>query len=297
MTIQTNMDYTDHEPEAGNRGVVRVNINETSVNPGVTRVTAAEITQADRVGDILSTAKNNFGSPETRLNPNSVVTLPNGMQTSLAAAIQLGYVRETAPGQYQEVLSSQSEREYYELGQRLGTEILEQRQADAESGPVPFHPQVEQALAPFVENVPGHVQDATISALVNGDYSALPKLAEQAGMDAHAFTQHASLAAEAFADQAARYLDRMGVDGEDFAAWAQQVKPNEYREAVLKHIYGRSPSAYRALAQEFLSSMAPDGQALQQAGIKVYRNERGEEMVRVGGQLMSIAAAVKAGFL
>jgi hypothetical protein len=292
------MEYTDRrEAEAETRGVVRVAVSGAEIAPSVTRVNMAEATsQLDNAG-IIASARNNFGAPVSRLTPDAVVTLPNGMQTSVGAAVQLGYLKETSPGTYAEVLTPHSQAEYQ---QRATSQVQAQQQAQQEaqeSGPVPFSPDVEQALQPFAESVPGHVQDATISALVNGDFNALPKLAQQAGMDPQTFGQYATLAAEAFSDQAARYLDRMGIDGEDFASWAQQAKPNEYREAVLKHIYGRTPSAYRELAREFLSTMAPDGQALRQAGIKVVAGPNGEELVRVGGQLMSIAAAVKAGFL
>jgi hypothetical protein len=89
-----------------------------------------------------------------------------------------------------------------------------------------------------------------------------------------------------------------GINGPDFAEWAQQHRPAEFRQAQSQHVYGRSPTAYDALAAAYLRAVPPTTAALQQAGIQVNAATRGRpETIVVNGVELERHVAAKLGLI
>ena len=83
--------------------VMRLSGGQTSfVNGGSTSVQMAHTPDASQ-GILATAVQQGSGRPVGEITPQSLVTLPSGMQTTVQAALAAGYLRVRSDGSYEEV--------------------------------------------------------------------------------------------------------------------------------------------------------------------------------------------------
>lgn len=235
---------------------------------------------------ILATAENPWGGPARQLNSKTVVTLPGGIKTSLAAAEKQGYVTRGPDGQWREVEQ---------------TDAPQEDATEGDNKPQPFaDQQAERLLDESVRLVPPYLQDNLVHRILTDslDERTLHDTAAASNMTVDELKGRLTTVYTAFTAQAAAVAAEAGIN--DFRAWSEWARknhPDELREARQAHVYARNPRAYESLFARYFRETLPSAAALEAAGYKVRRGPRGTELVTIDGVEMSIKTAAREGLL
>jgi hypothetical protein len=255
------------------------------------RVSVQEGERAGVTG-LLATARTPWGSIAGTLTPDTLVDTGGGVMASLAVAERLGLVRRDANGNYTEATQGATEAQPEEESEDA-PEVVQQEA---------FKPEDEAALVKLAEGVAPEVLGglAIPAALSIAETGALNITAEdvqsRTGLDAERATEFLEKTTQLFQDQADDVARKAQVDPEALWRWAREHRPDQLRNAVAGHVSARTLSGYRALAQDYLRSVVPDANTLQDAGYEVRRDpSTGETLVKLNGTWISATVAARQG--
>lgn len=193
---------------------------------------------------ILATARSaTFGSiaAASALKPNDRVTV-QGIEMTVRDAERLGMLKPSQAGGYEATNNPTPTQE----------PSLRDDYADR------AHPELfsEQEEA-FVSSLPQNSLAAVVASIMaTGAVSekAIGSLVTETGVDPAQASRMIGQALAPFTAQASRRLAAYGItDGEDFAAWAQSCKPNDWKAAMQRHHIERSTAGYDGLAKGYLA--------------------------------------------
>jgi hypothetical protein len=194
---------------------------------------------------VLDTVRSASGSRSAPITDHSIVTLPNGMETSVSNAVRMGYLRRTGGGGYESTA--------------LGAETTQHPQqapgAPAGTTPatpaseVPIHPDTVIVIDKLAASVPVGLMGAAVNAAINGQ--SVRDIGEASTLGSDEFTKGVEHVVASLQAHASHVLGRRGIDGADFAAWASEKHPREFREAQRLHFESGNAAAYDALATRY----------------------------------------------
>ena len=265
---------------------------------GPQRFRAEDIQPAD--AGIVGTARGAGGAPvaATNLKPDDLLTLPGGMQTSVAAAVRLGVIRK-GPNGYENVAQPAA------TTPNGAPSHAATPQPAAQSTPQePAQPQYEGAAKDLSENVELGAQLAIIkdvAASGRASDATIARVAQQTGQDPVAVKLAIESATGAFMAESTSYLLSKGVTPSEFVQWAQQNEAPELQRALQAHAIQKDTSGYDGLVDKFAATLArrdpPAAVAYaRRLGIQASTNGR-EVLVSTDKGVMSFEAAVRAGLM
>lgn len=249
---------------------------------------------------ILDTARSPSGGRAGTLNAQTVVYV-EGMETNLATAEALGYVRRDAQGNYVETSQGQAGAAQ-PRGDQAGAAQQQQSGQQGQSTDSDYFPVPEsnmQALNEVIAPVPQHAYEKTIAQyLANGpDSIDHRQLGQNIGMDPGEVKQRIEFAAQVFQTHAMQSLKGVVADPAEALEWMANEKPREFARAMAQVVHGHQVGELRNLARTYVKSTDPDDATLRHAGFEVAEGKDGTRMVRVNGVWSSVKAAVKAGWI
>lgn len=279
-----------HQP-----GVVSVNGDGPSVTSRPNALNTADWSSG--AAGILQTARTATGAPAiSGVKATDIITLPNGMEVSVATAQQLGMVSLNASGQYVEVqggvdaASRQPEPEA----------VVDDAEGFADV-------QAEASLMELAQTVSPSLQVGAVADIVKTgavDPRTLNRAAAEAGIEPAAMQAKVDATMAQFRAQAVSAVQGYGSgDPEDFFAWAQEHAPNGLKEAMHRHGMERSTKGYEPLYRTFIGTMeAHDPQSILDAefggGITARKDDRGRVLLTIPGKgEVPYGVAVKSGLI
>lgn len=254
--------------------------------------------------DVLSTARSTYGTPINGrpLEPTDRVII-SGMETTVAMAETMGYLRRNEFGQ---IVNGMSPAEEKAKQLEASTKAAEVAQREADSKLEGFGDAgAEKALTTLVQATSPSTQ---ISAMADYITHGSPRpetveaFATQLGLPAEAAKAKLEAAHNAFIAQGTAAVASIGVpDPEAWYAWAEKTHPGELKLAMEQHVRERTTAGYRKLAQSYMERLDTiDPEAILTAelgpGVRVRQDAQGRIVVTVpDGRSMSWAGAVKTG--
>ncbi|HKJ88541.1 MAG TPA: hypothetical protein VKA48_08535 [Gammaproteobacteria bacterium] len=255
--------------------------------PNHHEVSAADL-RADRGPGILASARDAFGIPveSSRMNRDTLVTLPNGMEAPLEVAETMGYVSRDPNGNWLEVDPQQA-----------NGETNDDNTQDTE--PMGFDDEAESTLRDMAGAYPPEVQGALAEAVISGQLEAqLNDFAAVGGLTPEALSEALDQVTGAFGAQADEVVRSMGVDDpQELYDWLMDNHPALAQDLMRKHVYTRNPSCWREAARRYLNEVPPLAEALRAAGYKVRRMGNGLDVVVVDGQEYDLETAAELGLV
>lgn len=214
----------------------------------------------------------------------------NRIETEVSALVNAGALTRSPDG-----------RGYVEGQQQQQSE--EQQQA---AGPMPFpegYAEAEELYQQLSASMPEAVFNNLLVRMMRGDIdeAAAHDLGAEFGSSAESVKSGLHTLVDAFAASAASVMQQSGVasmDIEDAYEWAREHRPEELKDANLKLVMARDPSAFTAIAEAYLRTNPPSREAVERAGLKPYVGTDGKTlMIRVHGLEMTLASATRNGWL
>lgn len=242
----------------GGQGITDRNLALASHSPG----------QDATPTDILSTARSPMGSPLTGrdITPKSVVNV-GGMETTVAAAVKMGLLRQNAMGFYEEpgkpsgttTPASPLEGAQKALEDALKTEREQAAKLSTpEATPVPdLAPELHAYATEFndIKDVTTH--ESVVQSLINtGEVSRhdLVQVASQLGIEPDEAQRRITAIHQAYVEQAAPLA---GPGAETAFEWARNNAPDILHSAIQEHVRNGNGSGYAKVMQEYLATI-PD---------------------------------------
>lgn len=234
------------------------------------------------------------------LTPEDTVEI-GGQRMTLKTAQMMGLMhRNATTGLYEETTSASSP-ELHQL----------QQQADEAEAQHDDHNNPRQELffeegERFLSHIPQSVQAASLNDLADTGQiteGTVKQIAADLGVEPHQAAQYIGGAVEMFSRQANGVLAGYGItDGEDFAEWAMNARPSEWRETIKRHQIERTTIGYHELAKGYLEHLHnTDPQAILTAdfGPGVTTRKAGREVLLniPGLGEVSFRSALRAGFV
>jgi len=250
---------------------------------------------------VAATARSKLGSPiaPSQITPESLVTLPNGMQVEARVAERAGFLtRNPQTGTYTDP---------FEIPAAANADQpQEQAQGEPQDGDAVALPAEadEAVLGRMIEATPPSEQIAVVEAIIDGEdlgEGVFERLAERTGItptEAAAAIGHIHSQMKAQADA---ITGECGLDPEAVYEWAWEHHPDRMRAAIRRHTGERSLKGYAELRDEYLRNLDkhdPEaaGESLDVSGIS-YRIVQGRIIISTPIGEMSWTSAVKGGFL
>lgn len=278
-----------HQP-----GVVSVNGEGPAVTTRPNGLNTSEW-QSGSAG-ILSSARTTVGAPSTGgVKSTDIITLPNGMEVSVAMAEQLGMVQLDGNGRYVEVQG----------GVEAASRQPEQ-EAPVDDAEGFADPKAEAALMELAQTVSPSLQVGAVADVVRTgavDPLTLNRAAAEAGIEPAAMQAKVDATMAQFRAQAVAAVQGFGsADPEDFFEWAQENAPNGLKEAMQQHGLQRSTKGYEPLYRTFIGSMElHDPHSILEAefgGGITARQDRGAVLLNIPGKgEVPYGVAVKSGLI
>jgi hypothetical protein len=251
--------------------------------------------RADATG-ILETARQPWGGVASQVTDQSIV-LVAGMETSVANAVKMGYLRKDSQGNYSDTdkaaVEEVRQRNGHQVHDRIGSTV------DDSGDLVELHPEALEIIDEIIGPLPQSVYDGMVAKAISFGVESLDynRLAQQMGTDPEDAVKRVEFILgnyKAAADQAVKGI--VGSSVEDFHTWAATDATEAQKQAMLQMVLGNSTAAMKALAAQYMKASDPSDEALTQGGFPV-KTEGGVRMVRVSGQWTSVKAAVKLGMI
>jgi hypothetical protein len=142
------------------------------------------------------------------------------------------------------------------------------------------------------------LSDAIINHALAGDDTSLDlsSFADEIGQPEGLLKMYTDDIVSGFQAQADNALKAHGVDLVEFYGFLQEEHPGKLREAIQTHYRTKNPGVWQSLIPLYRQSVMPSEEALKRAGIPVTKKGN-DTMVTIHGTMMSLKAAVRAGFL
>jgi hypothetical protein len=190
---------------------------------------------------------------------------------------------------------------------------LEDATAASEAEPVESAPEPEWLAGP-AESLLSEATEATSEQVVYAaanfiadggtiDENMLGSLARGLGVDPAEAQDRVDRISEAFRQQAAETIARLGVDPEAAFEWARENDQAGLAQAIRQQVHDRSTAGYKALAQSYLMSLDQiDPEAILSAtfgeGISAFRAGNGAVVIQTpDGEQLSWRQAVEFGVI
>ena len=249
---------------------------------------AAELNPHHGDGSVLSTARNQNGSPVTVILADTLIEM-HGVQAPVSFFVSEGMMEQAPDGSFREATGQRQAAPQASQG-----DFLPMSEASMASVNAALAPMGEQHMDSLIGTATGMAAGRlTQDALVQ-------KFAQLSGLeisDSAARTQTMMDAYQAQANEALR--TRSGIQAGDlpaFYAWAKANQPGALQEAVHKQMRMHDVSGYQAIATKWAAQVAPSLDAFKRAGVPTRTQGQGSE-VFLKGQWMSPGAAAKAGLV
>ncbi len=261
---------------------------DVRVHGGVT--THQNVHQVDQSRGVLASARSPGGSRSAPLNDHSVVTLRNGMETSIANAINLGEVARDGVGRYRDT--------GFDSASGIGESVAPAPATSAAPVEVGLLPQAELSIDAVSNSLPHGLTDGVIHAtLTKGAVAAAQRFGGHSTMEQADLQQHLEFVEQAFQGHLAHALSKQGVDVVELAEWAQRHQPQQWAEARARHAFTRSTAGYAGIVDAYLRGTAPAPERLAEQGVK-QRVVNGEpQLYFAGAGWLSIKVARNAGLI
>jgi hypothetical protein len=270
-------------------GALRLNhATGTIESAGVTKMNMGS--DRSEANGILATARSSGGSRSAPIARDSSVIV-GGMEMSVGAATTLGYLRQTASG------------DYVETGMAAQGQPSVSPSESAQEAPsvpdVPLLPATEQAIDAVTASLPAGLAQSLIHRIATKGVDALDvDFPTTSSMGREEFTEAVRHIEASFIAQAAHVLDKQGIDPASFVAWCEARYPGELRDAKLRHAHTRSTLHYQPLVQRYLANTRPADDDLTARGLNVRTNRQGVTEVAVPGMgWVDVRAAKRAGLI
>lgn len=279
-----------HQP-----GVVSVNGDGPALTTRPNALNTADW-QSGSAG-ILQNARTTTGAPAiSGVKATDIITLPNGMEVSVATAQQLGMVSLNASGQYVEVEGGVDAASHQPEPEAVVDDAEGFADAQAEASLM----ELSQTVSPSLQV--GAVVDIVKTGEVNP--LTLNRAASEAGIEPAAMQAKVDAALSQFRAQAVTAVQGYGSgDPEDFFAWAQEHAPNGLKEAMHRHGMERTTKGYEPLYRTFIGTMEMhDPHSILEAefggGITARQDDRGRVLLNIPGKgEVPYGVAVKSGLI
>jgi hypothetical protein len=264
-------------------------------------------------GSIIGSAMTEGGSPIVSRSVNSTdrVTLPGGMTTSIAAAVNIGMLTRNPDGSFSDVVAAPS------LSNPAQGVPLSQPQGEPETSPEDAAPEFtigdagEEAMTALVESVPqGDMIKATDEILRLGGVSenTLARMAGYAGVEPDAMAAQIEAAHQGFYDTASAHLEDHGVVNEEaFQAYLsdnpqQMQKLIETSRGLMSSSDASVTDGLTDIATAFVENgdkyMPQDVKdALDEVGFDYETGANGRILVRIDGYPVPWNVAVRQGLI
>ena len=99
------------------------------------------------------------------------------------------------------------------------------------------------------------------------------------------------------AAQTQAHLQKSNVDADHFIAWAREHERQRFTAAALTHAFSGNVGAYDDLAEIYLRKVSPEASEIAAGGYETWTAKDGTRMVRIKGQVTTVAAATRMGLL
>jgi hypothetical protein len=269
---------------------------------GVQRISESDLVSSP--SGMLGTVRNNGGFPTTNITPESTIEIPGFGRTSVKVAESLGYISRNGEGRYVEG-GSLGKTEGSSTGGNLeGSKGGNQQANDANNdGLELFGSGFEKDYGDLIKDVPQGVYDSMMASanaqiaegldLAGITEKLAPRLASSMGIEPKAAAAMIDEGATLWQVQADMAVERHGADPDEFYQWARENRRNELQQAVNGHLFGRNTKGYQELVNDYFDNTMPTVAALKAGGVP-YKEDGKAVMVKLQGQWMSLASAVKA---
>ncbi|SMF40273.1 hypothetical protein SAMN06265365_113139 [Tistlia consotensis] len=203
-------------------------------------------------------------SPQV-VKDSDLVTLSNGMTTSVKVAVRMGQLMRDGAGAYYEPGSSQAPQ--VAAGSRIGDG---QGYTPPKAEAAPSEPlegfqdaAVEREFSHFAGAVDTYTQVSIIGEYLRGDdfdisERLLFKVADQLGVSPQEAGERLGRFATALSNQWVSTVQKAGVyDMADFVAWCREspVRMESLKKAMRNQAMNRTTKDYRAMAQSYLENL------------------------------------------
>ena len=222
-----------------------------------------EIAATKASGDIISTIRHPFTSRSlsgNEIRPDSIISLPNMGETTVAAALSIGAIKRTAQGDY--IAAG-------EYAQAAGAEAPKpQQQPKANEAPQPtkvpdLDPEYHQIASDFGSKVGNMVQTSAVADMLDSRGALSPETTAQIagamGLEPGEVRERASKLYEAFRQQAFKVA---GPNAAAAFAWAETNEPEMLRNAAKEHIEQESSAGYARVVDAWTKSLPYHSPAL-----------------------------------
>lgn len=211
----------------------------------------------DGTNSVVDSGRTTWGSsrPNGRLGPKDIVVV-EGMETSVAVAEHLGYIRRIGDGLYEDIRKGDRQGQSGE-GQPSQTQV-QKAEADA-SAPVGLPKETARTHEALTAVVDEGMQGRAIRDIIqSGDIeeSTLIRAASELGMDLGEFTGQVAPLVDAMRTKAGEILTASGIpDLDHFVEWASTQQSRQYKDACLSFGMRRDASGLKGLAQSYISDL------------------------------------------
>lgn len=256
---------------------------------GVSRVQTSDLVNMN-AGVLASARTRSGGGPAHRITENTVVRV-NGHDMAVKTAVQLGALRRTGTGEYEETGRG--------IGGRPTSQPVPLELPPAHT-PQPLEANAVSATETLRAALPAPVLNRVIESVITKGRGApaVTHLASDLGIDAASLHATVSTAVDGFQRQADEIVAGMGLEPAHFYEWARTNHRDELRNAMREHFHGIGLESYVVLADKYARKVAPDAETLRQGGLRTfYDRNTHEQMVTVKGVTMSVKAAAKTGLI
>jgi hypothetical protein len=282
------LDSSDLTSKRGDMGMMGIEVTHSGsksmrYDPNSGQVTSSGVSSYVPEETQFISAQGNYTS---QFDINGQVVLPNGMQTSAKVAMKMGLVDGNG-----NIPSSSSP-----VGTQQGDEATQQEPAPATTDTHESFAMSDTENQVINDALPESLSGSQVSAIANqgidgavtGDYSkVINSLVQTSGIDPKEAEQRVQQAYDAYSKAGERYLtDVVGMDSSDvpeFYSWAQKNAPQQLKGAINQMINQNKFNELGKIVGKWADANPYSAQDLSDAGYKVTRGIRGEEVVDIPG--------------
>lgn len=256
--------------------------------------------KSDRPG-ILASAMTPWGSPARELTPETRIELKDGMVVDLKTAQAMGLV-ERVNGEYREVQQvAPTPQEDTSNADIMSQSVKLSADGSRTTTAKEVLTESTKAIQASMNGIDPFFQDQIIHRLFTDkmDEVAVHDIAAANNMSTEELQARIDVFWAGWGAEVAVAANRHGiVDLQHFANWADEnYSDSEMMDAQMAHLHGRDFRAYDKMMERYMREVLPTTASVEKIGVKVSKGKDGKELVNVGGMQMSLAAAVRMGFI
>lgn len=248
----------------GNEAVEKSTVTQYQVGQGEPEPTS-----------ILETARTPFGSPASEITPDTIVTVTDEsgakMETTVAVAAQMGMLRKTASGGYEEA-TPQAKAE---------ADVEDQPEDDSHLM------KVDQSVQDFVDQAHTALGESTVQSMINalvgdGEVSDanVRRYATDMGIEPEQFHDTVTSLIESYENHFNEFCNGHGADPEGFNRWlSENVDSHELMSRLNLYVHtSNTKEAFGDFLETYRSKTAP---VELPDGAEIVQSKYGRSLVRI----------------